>query len=519
MPLKIFDTTLRDGSQSPDVNYTIRDKIKIASALDSFGVDYIELGWPGSNLKDREAFKEASLLGFKNKVVAFGSTRRKGIKPEEDGNLKEIIESKAKAACIFGKTWLTHIEKQLMITPEENLASIKESISFLKKKRLSVFYDLEHFFDGFKDNKKYALECIKTAAAAGADYLVMCDTNGGCLPDEISLIIKETKAYMARNRIKTELGIHCHNDSGMAVPNTLAAIELGVTQLHMTVNGFGERTGNADLCLILPILIIKKRIKMPKIKLDKLTELSKIVYELANLKPNDHQPFVGKNAFRHKGGVHVDALMKGASYEHMNPLLVGNKQSIVLSELSGKANIVEIAKKYGYDVNKEDIRVKEMLAKVEEMEKKGYDIGDIPAEQYLLVERFFGKKKEIFKINTWRIMSEHRNGEYSECVITGSVDDKQREVVAPVNGGPVDAVYRSLQKMIATNYKEIKEVTLVDYKVMIAEESGAGSSVRVYVEFKHNDEEWGCVGVSGNILEASLMAIEKGFKYFMLRNF
>jgi len=510
--IKIFDTTLRDGTQSPDVNFSVRDKIEIAEALDDFGIDYIELGWPGSNPKDRETFLEASKLRLKAKIVGFGATRRKNLKAKEDANLQAILNSKAPVACIFGKTWLHHVDKQLNMSGEENLAAIKDSIEFLKKKGLTVFYDLEHFFDGFKDNKKYALECIRVAERAGADCLVLCDTNGGSLPNEVQEIIKEVKV----GKLKTRLGVHFHNDSGTAVANTLVAVDLGVDEIQGTVNGMGERAGNADLCQLIPNLMLKKKIGL-KVKLDKLTELSKLVYTLANMKPLNSQPFVGRNAFSHKGGIHVDAVMKGASYEHINPVKVGNKRDIVLSDLSGKANIVEVAKKFGFKLDKNNPHVASMLKEVELLEKKGYDIGDLNAEQFLLVDKYFGRGNQFFKIKTWRITSEMRNGEFSESVITGTIDGKDREVVAPVNGGPVDAAYRALMKLISSNYKQIKEIKLINYKVMIAEDQGAESSVRVYIEFKDGKEEWGTVGVSPNILEASLEAIEKGFRYFLVR--
>lgn len=516
--VEVFDTTLRDGSQSPDVNFSIRDKLDIVKVLDELGVDYIELGWPGSNPKDMECFLEVSKLKLKNsKIVAFGSTRRKGIKAKDDPNLAAIVASKAKVACIFGKSWLQHVKKQLKVDKQENLKAIDDSIRFLKKKGLQVIYDLEHFFDGYKDDKGYALECLKVASRAGVDTLVLCDTNGGCLPSEVMDIVRGVFEFMKKDRINAKLGVHMHNDSGCGVANTLIGVEIGARHVQGTINGIGERTGNADLCSVLPDLALKKGIRLRKIRLEKLSNVSNKVYVLANLKPNSHQPYVGKNAFAHKGGIHVDAVMKGASYEHITPKMVGNERGIVLSELSGKANIVEVAKKFGYKLSKKDPKVGEMLKRVELLEKKGYDIGDLEAEQFLLMERFLGKGKESFKINTWKVSSEQRNGEFSECVVTGTVDGKEREVVAPVRGGPVDAIFESLQKMIATNHKDIKNVQLINYKVMIAEEAGAESSVRVYIEFKSNGDEWGTAGVSTNILEASMEAIEKGFRYYLLK--
>jgi len=514
--IKIFDTTLRDGTQSSEVNLSVRDKIEIVRALDDFGVDYIELGWPGSNPKDMETFLEASELKLKAKVVAFGATRRKGLKASEDANLQAILNSKAPAACVFGKTWLEHVDKQLKMSAKENLEAIEDSVRFLKSQKLYVFYDLEHFFDGYKDDKKYALECLKVAAKAGADCLVMCDTNGGTLPSEVREVVSSVNDFLLKEKLNVCLGIHTHNDSGTAVANVLAAVEAGICEIQGTINGIGERAGNADLCQILPNLVLKLGKKV-NVKLEKLTELSKLVYILANMRSLNSQPFVGDNAFSHKGGIHVDAVMKGASYEHIDPLKVGNKREIVLSDLSGKANIVEVAKKFGFKVKKDDPAVSEMLKRVELLEKEGYDIGNLNAEQFLLAYEFFGKNKEFFKMETWKVTSEQRNGEFSESVVTGLVDSKERQVVAPVVGGPVDALYKGLRKMIATNYKQINEVKLINYKVMIAVDKGAESSVRVYIEFKNGKEEWGTVGVSPNILEASMEAIEKGFRYYMVR--
>jgi len=516
--MKLFDTTLRDGSQSANVNFSVRDKIEIVKALDDFGVDYIELGWPGSNAKDMDVFLEAAKLKLKNsEIVAFGSTRRLNVKANEDGNLKAILKSKAKVACIFGKTWLEHVEMQLKTGPKENLDAISDSIRFLKENGLEVVYDLEHFFDGFKDNKEYALSCLKEAALAGADCLVLCDTNGGTLVKEVEDILKEVNNFLKKEKLNVKLGVHFHNDSGVGVANSLVSMNYDVSMVQGTVNGFGERAGNADLCQITPNLMLKKKIKLG-VKLGELTALSDLVYTLANIKPNKSQPYVGKHAFLHKGGVHVDALMKGASYEHINAALVGSERDIVLSDLSGKANIVEVLKKFKVKVSKDDVRVKKMLDEVEKLEKKGYDIGSLPAEQFLLKERFFGSKGDVFSIDTWKILSEQKNCEFSECILTGKVDGKSVEVVAPVKGGPVDAVYSALKKMIGSLHNEIENVSLVNYKVMIAEDKGAESSVRVYIEFKNDGEEWGNVGVSTNILEASLEAIEKGFRYFLLKN-
>jgi len=520
MQITIYDTTLRDGTQSRDVNLTVQDKLEFAKVLDDFGVDYIELGWPGSNPKDMECFLEISKIKLKKaKIVAFGSTRKKNIKAEEDKNLKAIVKSKAPIATIFGKTWLEHVEKQLCITPEKNLEAIFDSIQFLKNNNLEVFYDAEHFFDGFKDNKSYALKCLKKAAEANADCIVLCDTNGGTLPDEVSAIVKEVKDFFKENKIKTTLGVHFHNDSDCGVSNTLIVAN-EVQQIQGTINGVGERSGNANLCSILPALMLKQGIKT-NVNLKKLTEVSHKLNILANLKPGSNQPYVGNNSFSHKAGVHVDALSKGALYEHVNPDTVGNKRQIILSDLSGSSNIVEVAKKFGYKINKKEPKVKKMLEEVKYLESKGYLIADLNAEQFLLTEKFFGNYNKIFEIEDIKFLSERRDGkDYNECVIVGKVDGKAREVVFPVKGGeggPVDAAYKCLQKMIATNYKDIREVTLVNYKVMIVVDKAHESSVRVYIGFKNNGEEWATNGVNTNILKASLEAIEKGFRYYLLK--
>jgi 2-isopropylmalate synthase len=515
--MKLFDTTLRDGCQSANVNFSVRDKLEVVKALDDFGIDYIELGWPAANKKDMDSFLEASKFKLKNaKLVAFGSTRRLNVKASEDHNLKAILDSKAKVACIFGKTWLKHVEKQLKGKPEENLDAIRDSVEFLKSKKLEVIYDLEHFFDGFKDNKDYALNCIKEAVLGNSDYLVLCDTNGGTLPNEVDDILKEVNVFLKNAKLKAKLGVHFHNDSGVGVANSLVGVDNGVVMVQGTINGFGERAGNADLCQIVPNLILKKRIKMGKVKLRELTKLSNMLYTLANIKANKGQPFVGKHAFLHKGGVHVDAIMKGASYEHIVADAVGNKRDIVLSDLSGKANVVEALKKFNVKVSKDDPRVNEMLKKLEKLEQKGYDVGNLSAEQYLLKEEFFGRGN-VFNIDEWKILSEQKNGEFSECVLRGQINGKDIEVVAPVKGGPVDAVYHALKKMVEVMHKDVGKVELVNYKVMIAEDKGAESSVRVYIEFRSNGDEWGTVGVSTNILEASLEAIEKGFRYYLLK--
>ncbi len=509
--IELFDTTLRDGSQAEDVSFTVYDKISLVKALDDFGMEYIELGWPSSNLKDKEAFEKAKELKLKtSKIVAFGSTHRKGIKPEEDANLKGLVESGADIACIFGKTIKQHIKLQLRCTPEENLELIRGSVKHLKDSGMRVFYDAEHFFDGYKDDKVYAMECLKVAEEAGAQRLVLCDTNGGTLPTELLNILREV------HKMFDNLGVHLHNDNGCAVANSILATPY-VRQIHGTINGFGERTGNADLCQVIPNLMLKEGITL-NVKLKGLKKLSEMVYTLSNNKPDKRQPYVGNSSFSHKGGVHVDAINKGASYEHIDPEEVGNRRRIVLSELSGKANLIEAAARQGLKLDKNHLKMAEAMKEVESMEKKGYSIGTLEAEQFLLVKKFFNDNKETLDVMQWKILSEFRNGEFSESVIVGQVNGKRYEVVAPMeNVGPVGATYSAMQKLLVADYPNIMKVKLVNYKVRIAEDKGADSSVRVYVEFRDNGNLWGTAGVSTNILEASLEAIRKGFLYYLLR--
>jgi 2-isopropylmalate synthase len=512
----IYDTTLRDGTQSKEVNLTVKDKLSILKLLDESKIDYAELGWPASNANEMEIFKEANKLKLKHtKISAFCSTRRKNLKASEDPNLKAVLESQAKTACMFGKTWLNHISNQLKITPKENLEAIKDSIIFLKRHDIEVIYDAEHFFDGYKDNKEYALNCLDTAFKAGASTVVLCDTNGGCLPQEIEKILKKIgKLYPAE-----KLGIHCHNDSGCATANSLIAIQ-HINHIQGTINGFGERCGNADLCQIVPGLELKLKIKT-NLELKKLKKLSDMVYVLSNLKENPSQPYVGKNAFAHKAGTHVDAISKGAICEHIIPECIGNKRDIVLSCLSGSANIVSILESYGLSVNKNDSGVKNMLEEMKSLDSKGYDISDLDAEKYLLIHKHFINKDNIIEVDAtnWKISTGRVNGkEFAECKISGKLENKKYNAhVKVLNNGPVDSAYKALKKIISHKYPEIKNVNLVNFKVMIAHDKGVESSVRVYIQFKNHVEEFGTTGVSTNIIEASIEAITKGFRYYLAK--
>ena len=519
--MKIYDTTLRDGTQSKDINLSVHDKLEILKLLDDAKVDYCELGWPVSNPKDMETFLKSTKLDLKHIIpAAFCSTRWAKNSAEDDKNLLAVIESKAKAVSMFGKTWIDQIEKQLKITPEENLSCIKDSILFLKSHNLEVFYDAEHFFDGYKDNPEYAKKCTKTALDAGADAVIFCETNGGCLPNEIMEIVND----MIKSFPKGKFGIHCHNDSGCAVANSLIASE-NLVQIQGTINGFGERTGNADLCQIIPGLVLKKNIKI-SFKLSKLKYVSDMCYVLSNVKENKSQPYVGVNSFAHKGGMHVDAISKGAIYEHINPDLIGNKRSIVLSDLSGAANIVEMLREFNIETNKNDSRVRLMLSEIKKMEKQGYPVGDFVAEKYLVMCNHFKPNDKVLslKINSWNLISGMKDGkDFSECKLNAVLNGKQYCTKSVDDNGPVSAVYFALKRLIAHEFKDVNNVELDDYKVSIADADGSKSSVMVYINFKFKNkitnkfETFGVTGISNNIIEASLEAIQKGFEYKLIR--
>jgi 2-isopropylmalate synthase len=453
------------------------------------------------------------------KISAFCSTRWAKNSAEEDKNLLAVIESKAKAVSMFGKTWIDQIEKQLKITPEENLECIKDSVEFLKSHGLEVFYDAEHFFDGYKDNSSYAKECIKTAFNAGADVVVFCETNGGCLPAEIKEIVSD----MIKTFPNGKFGIHCHNDSGCAVANSLICAE-NLVQIQGTMNGFGERTGNADLCQIIPGLVLKKKINI-SFELKKLKYVSDMCYVITNTKQNKSQPYVGDNAFAHKGGMHVDAISKGAIYEHINPELIGNKRNIVLSDLSGAANVVEMLKEFNINVNKNDQKVRDMLLEIKDMEKQGYPIGDFEAEKYLIMCKHFKPEEKMLSLNvkSWKLISGLKDGkDFSECLVNAKLNNKEYEADSFDDNGPVSAIYNALQKIIASDFENANILELDDYKVTIVDADGTKSSVMVYINFKFKDDKnntkyFGITGISRNIIEASLEAIQKGFEYYLIR--
>jgi len=516
----LYDTTLRDGSQGRMVQFSSIDKIRIAKALDDFGIDYIEGGWPGSNPKDMEFFKMAQNEKFSHaKIAAFGSTRRPNVEPEEDANLNALIEANTPVVTIFGKSWDLHVTEALKTSLEENLTMIESSVKFLKSKNKEVIYDAEHFFDGYKNNPEYTIKTLKAALSGGVDTIVLADTNGGTLPWDLLKILEEVK-----NALDTEnLGIHVHNDSDMATVNSLIGVQYGIiNHIQGTINGYGERTGNANLCSIIPNLIIKMGYNANcKENLYKLTELSRFVSELANLPHNPYLPFVGENAFSHKGGIHVSAVMKNpTTYEHIDPHLIGNKRSILVSELSGKSNILYKAKEMGINLSENEVILKEIVKKIKELENKGYQYEAATGSFDLLLRKFLGKYPEFFKILGYRVIVEKlgENKEpISEATVKFKVDDNVILTVAE-GDGPVNALDRALRKGLISFYPSLKFIELVDYKVRVLQtDHGTESRVRVLIESKGINKNWGTIGVSENIIEASFEALKDSITYGLLK--
>ena len=513
----IFDTTLRDGTQAEKISFSSEDKIRIAQRLDMLGVDYIEGGWPGSNPKDMEFFKKIEDIKFKNaKIVAFGSTKHVKNKVEEDNNIKALLDANTSVVSIFGKSWIFHVNNALRIKLEENLDLIRESIIYLKKFNKEVIFDAEHFFDGYKDNKEYALKTIKVAEESGADSIVLCDTNGGTLTSELIKIIKHVK-----KEVNIPLGIHAHNDSGLAVANSIAAVENGCVQVQGTINGFGERCGNADLCSVIPDLQLKANYNcIPKNNMKELTSLSRFLSEIANLSHPNNLPFTGKSAFAHKGGIHVNAIMKDSkSYEHISPEIVGNKQRVLISDLSGKSNINYKAKELNIDVEKHKGSITDIVKKLKDMEYSGFQYEAAEGSLELLIQKINDDFSEYFNLKGFRILIEKdKSGALrSEAIIRVNVGDKMEHTAAEGNG-PINALDNALRKALIKFYPEINDIKLSDYKVRVLNAKDAtGSKVRVLIDSKANGYSYGTVGVSENIIEASWQALTESILYYLMK--
>ena len=523
--VEIYDTTLRDGAQQEGISFTVSDKLKITQKLDELGIDYIEGGWPGANPRDTEFFARAASLKLKNSVlVAFGSTRRVDLGAEEDPGLNALVNSGARAVNIVGKSWDRQVKQVLETSLENNLDVISGSIAFLKEKNVTAFFDAEHFFDGFKANPAYALECLKAAAAGGADCLVLCDTNGGTLPSEALSIVRQVK-----RKLHCRLGIHAHNDSDLAVAVSLAAVEGGAVHVEGTINGYGERCGNANLCSILPALQFKLGLKChPCARLSRLTEASRFVAEVANLAQHSNLPYVGSNAFLHKAGLHVSAIAKwGESYQHIDPRLVGNNPRVVVSELSGKSNIFFKAKELGIPLPPQGKEARRILEQVKLLESMGFQYEDADASFELLLLRSQPGYKPPFNLVDYMVVVErHRRlpaaydiGAHflAEATIKVKVDNKLMHTASEGNG-PVNALDRALRKALLEFYPGLAKTELIDYKVRILEGNiGTGSLVRVFIESSNGKTQWRTVGSSTNIIEASWLALYDSMEYFLLR--
>lgn len=523
----LYDTTLRDGAQREGISLSLEDKIRIARQLDQIGVPFIEGGWPGANPRDVQFFWKIQEEPLKQaELVAFCSTRRPHTLAAEDKMLQAILAAKTRWVTIFGKSWDLHVTAGLKTSLDENLAMIRDSLEYLRSQGRRIIYDAEHWFDGYKNNPEYALLTLKTALDAGAEWLVFCDTNGGTLPHEISKIVQKVIQSLQLNLNDSnspKLGIHTHNDAGTAVANALTAVEEGITMVQGTINGYGERCGNANLCTLIPNLQLKMGYHCLENKqTEQLTRVSRLISEIVNLAPDDHAPFVGRSAFAHKGGIHVSAVAKNPlTYEHIQPEFIGNQRRIVISDQSGLSNVLAKAKTFGIDLNKEDLTCRQILEKLKNLENEGYQFEAAEASFELLMREALGKRKTMFELKGFQVHCDMLKGiemPYSNALATIKVAVKGENMLEVAEGnGPVSALDKALRKALLNFYPEIANFHLTDYKVRILD-GGAGTSAktRVLVESSNGQERWTTVGVSTNILEASYQAVVEGIEYGLL---
>lgn len=514
----LYDTTLRDGTQGEDVSFSVEDKLKIVRRLDEFGIHYVEGGWPGSNPKDLEFFKRVPELDLQNaKIAAFGSTRRAKNRVEEDPNIKALIEANTPVVTIFGKTWLLHVRAALQISEEENLAMIADSAAYLKSNDREVIYDAEHFFDGYKDNAGYALKTLLAAERSGADVIVLCDTNGGTLADEVTRIVREV-----RKHVNVPLGIHTHNDCELAVANTLAAVREGAVHVQGTVNGYGERCGNANLCSIIPNLQLKMQYRcVSDEQLEALTGLSHFISELANLAPRKHLAYVGESAFAHKGGVHVSAVMKRPeTYEHIPPERIGNRRRVLVSDLSGRSNVLYKAKELGIHLDETAPEVQRIVDDIKLHEYHGYRYEDADGSLELLIRQKKNGWKEFFQLESFTVIIHKEAPDthpVSEALIKVRVGDDIEHTAAEGNG-PVNALDNALRKALERFYPELKGIHLADYKVRVLDgQDGTRAKVRVLITTRNGQASWNTVGVSTDIIEASWKALVDSLYYHLMK--
>lgn len=514
----IYDTTLRDGSQTESVSYTVSDKVKIALKLDELGVHYIEGGWPGSNPKDKEFFEMMKTMKLKNsRLVAFGSTCRANSNPEDDGNLRDLITSQTPTVTIFGKSWDLHVTDVIKTTLDENLRMIRQSVAFLKKGKREVFYDAEHFFDGYKNNPRYALKSLVAAQAGGADGIILCDTNGGALPEEVAKIVKDVK-----KKIRKPLGIHTHNDQGLAVANSLAAVNAGCVQVQGTFNGMGERCGNADLCTIMGILYTKmKKKSIPDNKIKMLMDTSYYISEVSNYTLANNQPFIGHSAFAHKGGVHIDAMLKNPlAYEHVEPGVVGNHRRLLTSELAGKMPIILKAQKMNIHLDKNSPQAKEIMKELQEKEYQGYQFEGADASFELFMKRRLNLYRPFYQLEGFRVYTERKADGSVLAGATVKLKVDGYDEVATIEGhGPVEVLDKALRTALKKVYPALADMHLSDYKVRVLDtQEGTSARVRVLIESHDQHDSWNTVGVHENVIEASWEALVDSIEYKLLKD-
>lgn len=515
----LYDTTLRDGAQAEGVSFSLADKIAIALRLDDFGIDYIEGGYPLSNPKDQAFFEEIRKHKLKySRIAAFGMTRKKNTPVSEDASINALIKSKAPVTTIVGKSHLRQVKAVLSVSEDENLRMIEDSVSYCKKRRREVIFDAEHFYDGYKYDTNYAIKTLEVAVNAGATTVCLCDTNGGSLPEEIYKITEAVCKLLGGDII---VGFHGHNDSNLAVANSLAAVKAGARQVQGTINGIGERCGNADLTSIIPNLMLKMNYTaLPsEDNLRKLTELSRFVYEVANMNLRENQPFVGPAAFAHKGGMHVHAILKDtSSYEHIPPELVGNTRKVLISELAGASNV--IAKSRIMQQVQDKNLVRKVLNKIQDLENEGYQFEIADASFHILVLKALGRYKKFFDLDHYRVAILKKDEEEisTEAIVKLYIDGKVEHQVAE-GDGPVNALDAALRKALSPYYPQIKEMSLVDYKVrVINSRAGTAARVRVIIESTDKEERWGTIGVSENIIDASWQALVDSIEYKLLKS-
>ena len=514
----VYDTTLRDGTQGTGISFSVQDKLRVAERLDEFGMDYIEGGWPGSNPKDAEFFAEAAKCKWQHaKIVAFGMTRRGGVKVEDDAQVRQLLDAATPVVTVVGKTWPLHVKEVFRVSLEENLAMIRDTVSFLKKHGREVFYDAEHYFDSFREDSGYSLATVKAASEAGADLVVLCDTNGGSLPDYVREVTRKTAEFLGR-----PVGAHTHNDCGLGVANALAAVEAGAVQVQGTMNGYGERVGNCNLTTLVPLLQLKRGLTLVP-DLERLTELSRYIDELANVPPDLRAPFVGRAAFTHKGGLHVHAVQKLAkTYEHVDPALVGNERVVSISDLSGQSNVLMKAEAWGLPIAKGSPEVARVLQEVKRLEHEGYEFEAADASFELLLRRLLGRHKPLFGLDEYCcnfVRSGAAGEEWNKCVaavklrINGDLVHKQG-----VGDGPVNALDAALRSALEPSYPIVSAVRLADYKVRIINgRLGTAARTRVLISSTDGNATWDTVGVSDNIIEASWQALVDSYDYAVMQ--